>query len=70
MLLQHREGVASHQGDADAVGQGPARPGVEQPPIEPGRRCTACAPCAAPWPRKPCRFMVPAQPLPLDVPVT
>src|SRR5262249_42737222 len=24
------------------------RPGVAQPPIEPGRRCTACAPCEAP----------------------
>ena len=26
------------------------RPGVAQPPIEPGRRCTACAPWLAPWP--------------------
>ena len=29
------------------------RPGVAQPPIEPGRRCTACAPWEAPWPLKP-----------------
>src|SRR5690606_25861220 len=26
------------------------RPGVAQPPIEPGRRCTAWAPWLAPWP--------------------
>src|SRR6185312_7537124 len=46
------------------------RPGVAQPPIEPGRRCTACAPWLAPWPLKPWRFMVPAKPLPWLVPVT
>src|SRR5581483_10839160 len=46
------------------------RAGVAQPPIEPGRRWTACAPWLAPWPRKPCRFIVPAVPLPLGVPVT
>ena len=46
------------------------RPGVAQPPIEPGLRWLRCAPWEAPTPWKPCRFMVPAKPLPLLVPVT
>src|SRR5690606_4634906 len=46
------------------------RPGVAQPPIAPGLRCTLCAPCEAFRPAKPCRFMTPAKPLPLVLPVT
>ena len=41
------------------------RPGVAQPPIEPGERCLRWVPCEAPRPWKPCRFMTPAVPLPL-----
>src|SRR5690606_6024524 len=46
------------------------RPGVAAPPMEPGARCVAWLPWLAPWPAKPCRFMTPAKPLPLLVPVT
>src|SRR5581483_610883 len=46
------------------------RPGVAQAPMEPGERCLRWVPCAAPRPRKPCRFMTPAVPLPLLRPVT
>ena len=46
------------------------RPGVEQPPMEPGDRCLRCTPWPAPRPSKPWRFMTPAVPLPLLVPVT
>src|SRR4029077_1110243 len=35
------------------------RPGVAQAPIEPGLRWLRWAPCEAPTPWKPCRFMVP-----------
>ena len=46
------------------------RPGVAQPPIEPGLRWLRCEPWEALTPWKPCRFMTPAKPLPLLVPVT
>src|SRR5258708_36265331 len=46
------------------------RDGVAQAPIEPGERCLRCVPCEAERPLKPCRFMTPAVPLPLDLPVT
>src|SRR5690606_36106961 len=46
------------------------RPGVAQPPIEPGLRCTAWAPWLDGCRWKPCRLMVPAKPLPLLVPTT
>src|SRR6201992_2836903 len=46
------------------------RPGVAQAPIEPGERCLRWVPCEADRPLKPCRFMTPAVPLPLDLPVT
>src|SRR6202000_1000715 len=46
------------------------RPGGAQAPIEPGERCLRCVPCEAERPLKPCRFMTPAVPLPLDLPVT
>src|SRR5690606_9297521 len=36
------------------------RPGVAQPPIEPGARWVAWLPWLAPWPAKPWRFMTPA----------
>src|SRR5215204_4905813 len=45
------------------------RPGVAQPPIEPGARCLRCTPWLARRPPKPCRFMTPAVPLPLLTPV-
>src|SRR5262249_26790811 len=38
------------------------RPGVAQPPIEPGARCLRWVPCEAPRPWKPCRFITPAVP--------
>src|SRR6185436_2469443 len=43
------------------------RPGVAQPPIEPGLRCLRWVPWLAPSPLNPCRFMTPAVPLPLLV---
>ena len=46
------------------------RPGVAQPPIEPGERCLRWMPWEAPRPWKPWRFMTPAVPLPLLVPTT
>src|SRR5699024_5954174 len=46
------------------------RPGVAAPPIAPGLRWVAWVPWLAPCPLKPCRFMVPAKPLPLVVPLT
>src|SRR5690606_6859889 len=46
------------------------RAGVAHWPVEPGLRCTRCAPCEAPWPLKPWRFMAPAKPLPLLTAVT
>ena len=46
------------------------RPGVAQPPIEPGERCLRCDTVRAPRPWKPWRFMTPAKPLPLVVPTT
>src|SRR5262249_1119840 len=46
------------------------RPGGAQPPMEPGEGCLRCTPCEARRPWKPCRFMTPAKPLPLLVPVT
>src|SRR5690606_28084052 len=45
------------------------RPGVEAPPIEPGLRWLRCWPWEAPTPANPCRFMTPAKPLPLVVPM-
>ena len=44
--------------------------GVAQAPSEPGARCTLWAPWEAPWPWKLCRFITPAKPLPLEIPVT
>ncbi len=38
--------------------------------MEPGLRWLRWAPWEAPTPWKPCRFMTPAKPLPLLVPVT
>ena len=38
--------------------------------IEPGLRCLRWVPWLAPRPLKPCRFITPAVPLPLLVPVT
>ncbi len=46
------------------------RPGVAQPPIEPGLRWLRCEPWEELTPWKPCRFMTPAKPLPLVVPTT
>src|SRR5262249_37314875 len=46
------------------------RPGVARPPMEPGARCLRWVPCEAPRPRKPCRFITPAVPLPLVLPLT
>ena len=46
------------------------RPGVAQAPIEPGERCLRSTPWLARRPWKPCRFMTPAKPLPLVLPVT
>ena len=46
------------------------RPGVAQPPMEPGERCLRWVPWLAPRPLKPWRFMTPAVPLPLLVPTT
>src|SRR6202008_10495 len=46
------------------------RPGVAHAPMEPGERCLRWVPCAAPRPLKPCRFITPAVPLPLLLPVT
>src|SRR6202035_3712243 len=46
------------------------RPGVAHAPIEPGERCLRWVPCEAERPLKWCRFMTPAKPLPLDLPVT
>src|SRR5699024_1017636 len=46
------------------------RPGVAQPPIEPGLRWLRCWPWLALTPANPCRFITPAKPLPLLVPVT
>src|ERR1022692_1702988 len=46
------------------------RPGVAQAPIEPGERCLRWVPCEEDRPLKPCRFMTPAKPLPLLLPVT
>ncbi len=49
---------------------GNTRPGVWRWPIEPGARCTTEAPCEAMPPAKLWRFIVPAKPLPMVVPVT
>ena len=49
---------------------GNTRPGVWRWPIEPGARCTTEAPCEAMPPAKLWRFIVPAKPLPIVVPVT
>ena len=46
------------------------RPGVWRWPMEPGVRCDTETPCEAWWPAKLWRFMVPAKPLPMVVPVT
>src|ERR1035441_10157983 len=46
------------------------RPGGAQAPIEPGERCLRWVPCEEDRPLKPCRFMTPAKPLPLLLPVT
>src|SRR5690606_2866898 len=46
------------------------RPGGAAPPMAPGGRCWRCTPCAARPPPTPWRFMAPAKPLPLVVPVT
>src|SRR5262249_9397286 len=46
------------------------RPGVAQPPIEPGDRCLRWVPCEELRPWKPCRFITPAVPLPFVLPVT
>ena len=49
---------------------GKTRPGVWRWPIEPGARCETELPCDAMPPAKLWRFMVPAKPLPIVVPVT
>ena len=45
------------------------REGVAHAPMEPGARCILWLPWEAPWPLKLCRFMAPANPLPLDTAV-
>ena len=46
------------------------RPGSWQAPVEPRARCVADTPCVARIPLKPCRFMPPWKPLPLEMPHT
>src|SRR5690606_28602529 len=46
------------------------RRGVGAPPVEPGLRWLRCWPCEAPAQPKPCRFITPAVPLALVVPMT
>ena len=46
------------------------RAGVAQAPTEPGERCLRSVPWEADRPLKPCRFITPAKPLPLDTPTT
>ena len=46
------------------------RAGVAHAPIEPGTRWLLWLPCDAPWPEKLWRFITPAKPLPLLMPVT
>src|SRR6266496_1905642 len=46
------------------------RPGVAQPPMDPGERCLRWVPWEALRPLKPCRFITPAKPLPLLFAVT
>ena len=46
------------------------RPGVWRWPIEPGERCESETPWVAGMPPKLWRFMTPAKPLPMVVPVT
>ena len=43
---------------------------VRHPPTEPGDRCLRSVPWEAPSPRKPCRFITPENPFPLDTPTT
>src|SRR6185295_15869458 len=46
------------------------RPGVAQAPMEPGERCLRSTPWLARRPWNPWRFMTPAKPLPLVLPLT
>ena len=45
-------------------------PGVVPPPMEPGARERSDCPCVRGPPPKPCRFIVPAKPRPLERPLT